>query len=41
MTGTVVGRTVTGKAKVRLDDGATRFGNSVVKVDKKKLRKGK
>lgn len=39
LSGEIVGKSLTGKVKVRLDDGATRWGNSVVKIDKHKLGK--
>ena len=41
LSGKVVGRSPMGKKKVKLDDGATRWGNSIIKVDKKKLKKAK
>lgn len=42
LTGTVVGKGwVSGSRKVKLDDGATMKGDSVIRVSKKKLKKMK
>lgn len=41
LSGTIVGKSLRGKPKVKLDEGATRWGNSVVKVKKGKLKKSK
>jgi hypothetical protein len=41
LSGTVVGKTIMGNPKIQLDDGATKRGDSVVNVNKKKLKKKK
>jgi hypothetical protein len=39
LTGTVVGKSVSGKKKVMLNPGLSKHGNSIIKVKKSKLKK--
>ncbi len=39
LSGEIVGKSLTGKVKIKLDDGATSKGSTVINVKKSKLKK--